>query len=815
MRRGEWPVSLMDSNPPPASTPGRAALPGAGGVRRAVDELRPHFVRSLASALPRAVRVAIGELEHDDKRAHAARAAQVLVQDERTVVADFIAALDRELDRAIELLGPGAGGMAPARRPVRQGLTLVGLDEVEEGMVVDRMSARLRNAADETYSHFHQRSANLLRVPRLGERDNPFHPLRVATALVSAIEARGLSADVRVAVLPAVELQLAAPLSQLYAELDAQLAARGVSDVADATLLRNTANGVRRLLHEAAAPGVADPRAPASTPRGSSAHAEQLLVALYQHLRVAGPDAVGPATPAGGAPAPLPGTTPRLPFGQIEPLRAPARPIAPGLVLEDLSRVDGSLLTVLGDAQRRAAAATLSAAQAGERPVTAVIMAHDAAARSALIERAGRQIDKLTIELVGLIFERIHHDKYLAGPVRAALVRLQLPFLRAALTDPGLFVSAEAPARRLLDRISSSALGWSEEGADNARFLEEVQRSVDMVVLAVEEPGAAVFERALESFERYLAEERSRDDDPVLRARRALEEIEAREVMTINAMIGVRRAFEGVLLEGYLREFLLDHWVRVLVAATLRGRTEPGFEQRFKEVVPDLVWSVQPKLNPDDRRRLVTVIPRVLATLRDGLALVEWPQPQVAEFFGRLMASHANALKALELAHGIELPVVDASALRARLAQVQITDPPPEAQFGEINLPAEAVRRAAEQGNVALEVAEPAADTLDPALPAAHLGDHELDALIETWKRGDWFALRVSGADERARLRWISPRRSFYLFAVAETGAAHSLSPETVRNFLRLGRLRPLEPAPLFDRAVGGVVQDLRAGPTP
>lgn len=804
----------MDSSPLTVSMPGRSAGPGAGGVRRAVDDLRPRFVQTLAAALPRALRAGVSELERDDKRARAARAAQVLLKDERAVLVDFLAALDREIDRAIANLEPSAVTHAEPRLHGRRSLSLVGLDEVEEGMVVDRMGARLRNATDEGYSRFHQRSANLLRVPRLGERDNPFHPLRVAVALVSAIEARGLAAEDRVVVLPAVEQQLAAPLHQLYSELDAQLAARGVSDVADATLLRNTANGVRRLLHGPTAGGTADARLPSGVPRGNSAHAEQLLVALYEHLRVGGPVAAGRAMPAGSAPAPAPGAAPRLPFGQVEPLRVPARPLAPGLVLEDLSRIDGTLLTVLGDAQRRAAAATMAAAQSGVRPAPAVVMAHDTAARAALIARASRQIDQLTIELVGLLFDRIHEDKYLADPVRAVLVRLQLPFLRAALTDPGLFVSADAPARRLLDRISSTSLGWSSEGADNARFLQEVERSVDMVVLAVEEQGAAVFERALESFERFLAEERTRDDDPVLRARRALEEIEAREVMTINAMIAVRRAFEGVLLEGYLREFLLDHWVRVMVAATGRGGSAPGAEQRYKDAVTDLVWSVQPKLNPDDRRRLVTVIPRVLATLRDGLALVEWPQPQVAEFFGRLMASHANALKALELAHGIEPPVVDASALRARLAQVQISEPPPEAQFGEINLPAAAVRRAAERGNVALEVAEPAADTLDPALPAAHLGDHELDALMDTWQRGDWFSLRVSGSDERARLRWISPRRSFYLFAVADTGAVHSLSPETVRNYLRLGRLRPLEPAPLFDRAVGAVVQDLSAGPS-
>ncbi len=78
----------------------------------------------------------------------------------------------------------------------------------------------------------------------------------------------------------------------------------------------------------------------------------------------------------------------------------------------------------------------------------------------------------------------------------------------------------------------------------------------------------SVFDRLLAEFDAFLGEIRPRDSDPVARAKRALEEAEKREILTINTTIQVRRAFDRVELEPYLRDFLLGAWVQVLVAAT-------------------------------------------------------------------------------------------------------------------------------------------------------------------------------------------------------------------------------------------------------
>ncbi|MEP6609587.1 MAG: DUF1631 family protein, partial [Burkholderiaceae bacterium] len=406
---------------------------------------------------------------------------------------------------------------------------------------------------------------------------------------------------------------------------------------------------------------------------------------------------------------------------------------------------------------------------------------------------------------------------YLPAEIKTAISRLQFPIMKVALADSELFVSPVQPARRLMDRIAATGIGWRPEGEENARYLNEVNKAVNTVVVAINE-GPPIFEKALSEFEQYLADERVRDDDPVTRAKRALEEAETREIMGINAAIGIRRAFEGVQLESYLRDFLLDAWVKILVAATLRERSQPSFAKKFRDIVPDLVWSVQPKINPEDRKRLVKTIPAVLSTVREGLQLIEYTAAQSQEFFGRLMGSHAQAVKALEVAYGTGAPL-DAAAFKRKLDEVKIVEPPPAVENEPeppLTITPEVVRSAVAANNAEVNLLE-APLTVQPEemISIETLSDTDLDRMVEGWQRGTWFDLWTGEQTERVRLRWISPRRNFYLFTSADTGKAHSLAPLILRGYVRAGRIRTAEKAPLFERMVDGMMRDLQPDAAP
>jgi len=334
-----------------------------------------------------------------------------------------------------------------------------------------------------------------------------------------------------------------------------------------------------------------------------------------------------------------------------------------------------------------------------------------------------------------------------------------------------------------------------------------VQAAVDSVVDSSLDASLA-FEQAMAKFDAFLDEQRTRDDDPVERARRALAEAENREILAIKATMQVRSAFDGVQLESYLRDFLLDVWVRVLIEASTREKTEPGLVRRYLDAIPELVWSVQPKINPGDRKRMIGTIPTVLGILREGLSKIDWPADRIQQFFGRLMNSHANAVKALELAHG-SVAQFTPSTVRIKLDGFRIPTDTSDVPSEQVKVSDEAVRHAlaGSAAGVTHLSAPPESSVSSPAM------DHQQAVRsIAGWTRGKWFDLRTADQTERVVLRWVSPKKALYLFTNAAGDRSHSLSPDNLVAYLQSGWLVAVETAPLFDRAVDGVMFDLKHG---
>ncbi|MGB2819072.1 MAG: DUF1631 family protein [Burkholderiaceae bacterium] len=791
------------------TTPG-SGRPSRTALQRSLADLRETARKILDPLLMEATREAIQSIDNDAQAAGTLKkSVRGLLVDYRTFSAAFFAAVDKEIDGSIEDVLSGRKDGAASPPAVAAGsLSLVDFDQMEDQMMLDRIASRIRNAADLAYTPLTQRIARALNMPAMGDRENPFHPLRYCRALGDAVDKVGFKSEERKTVLKAFDAALQGPLVKMYVELNRQLEEQGVQEVA-ATGFRNTVAGFRNTM--AGTGRVTQAGQVTGTITGATA--EQLLSALYHRMQVQPAGVTSGAAPAMPPPA-------GAMFERIDAMpsaasiftitgSAGAVPIAPGVPVQ-FAAIEPALLASINEVQRLNALATMTGRN-GEA-AAAISERDEHHLRQHVADKATRQVDKLTIELVGMLFDRIHQDKHIPAEIKTALSRLQFPIMKVALADAELFVSPVQPARRLMDRIASTAVGWLPEGEENVRYLAEVNRAINTVLVAINE-GPAIFEKALDEFEKYLSEERVRDDDPVTRAKRALEEAETREIMAINAAIGIRRAFDGVQIESYLRDFLLEVWVKVLVAATLRERTQPDFARKFRDAVSDLIWSVQPKINPDDRKRLVKTIPAVLNTLREGLQLIELPSAQMQEFFGKLMASHAQAVKALEVAYGTGAPL-DQNAMRRRIDEVKIEEPAPaqpDEPMQQLTITAEVVRSAVAANHAEVNVLEEALTVApEEMIPVEELSDDAIDAMIEGWQRGSWFDLWTGQQTERVRLRWVSPRRNFYLFTSAETGKAHSLAPLFLRGYVRAGRIRSAEKTPLFERVVGDLMRDLQ-----
>jgi hypothetical protein len=428
--------------------------------------------------------------------------------------------------------------------------------------------------------------------------------------------------------------------------------------------------------------------------------------------------------------------------------------------------------------------------------------------REVLLAKSHRTVDKLTIEIVGMLFDHVLQDEQVPAEIKAILSRLQFPVLKVALVDAEFFASSTHPARRLIDRLASTAVGWEPYGDENQRYKKEIER----VVLQVQErfdKDLGLFEQLLKEFDAFIGEMPTRETDPVARAKRALEEAEKREVLVINTTIQVRRAFEHVELEQYLREFLVGPWVQALVNATLRDEQTPGFSKAFRQVIHDMVWSVQPKMSGDERKRLVALIPGMTRVLRDGMAMIQMHEREQQEFLKNLMASHAVAVRPVDQATYIRHKVATGE-LRQKLDEMKITGTfPTGAGAAPVKITAGALQRAAEHHAAQLVVPEPIA----AQAPLSVEEEADYDGRIAEWERGSWFNLSDGKQVIKVRLRWISPLRTLFMFSSEVDKSTRVLSPETIKSYLKQGWLKPLESVPLTKRAANRVIGDFERSP--
>jgi hypothetical protein len=95
-----------------------------------------------------------------------------------------------------------------------------------------------------------------------------------------------------------------------------------------------------------------------------------------------------------------------------------------------------------------------------------------------------------------------------------------------------------------------------------------------------------------------------------------------------------------------VREMLEDAWTHALARARSRDGAGSAAWFNLLKAMDELLWSVQPKTTTDDRKRLMGLLPALIAELQEGLILGRWSSDRRDVFLGALVDFHANAVKA-------------------------------------------------------------------------------------------------------------------------------------------------------------------------
>ena len=260
--------------------------------------------------------------------------------------------------------------------------------------------------------------------------------------------------------------------------------------------------------------------------------------------------------------------------------------------------------------------------------------------------RVAPQLDapgSASFDALEMVFDEIFSAPELPDAVKVILGRLQIPLLKVALIDPGLFGDAAHPARRLLDAMATASAALPPTTAGDHPVCVML-RSAAAVVQAEFERDVGVFERVGNEIRAWSA---AQDQQRIEAARRYLplaESAERSELARRRAEAAIAHIDRSVL-PAVLRDFLDSEWVSVLAAVGERSGEQGEAWQQHLDVARDLVWSVEPKTAPEDRQRLLGLLPRLLGRLNAGLDLIGVAPDARAPLLDAFVGMHSAALR--------------------------------------------------------------------------------------------------------------------------------------------------------------------------
>ncbi len=381
----------------------------------------------------------------------------------------------------------------------------------------------------------------------------------------------------------------------------------------------------------------------------------------------------------------------------------------------------------------------------------------------------------VALDTLSLIFEAIFASPDLPEIIKSAIGRLQIPLLRLSMHDATFFADTQHPARRLINRMAQAANGLTaESGRDHprcaklAKLAETARTTLDS--------SDADLAPLLDELDKLINE---RDE----RARIATEpyvelvkDHESMEVAQSEAQYWLKQALENTT-EPEIRRFMADYWVRVMQNAFLVGGASSERAKEYDLAIKELLWSVQPKQTPDERKQLLALIPNLLKRINAGLDSVGVSTEERTPFLDACFKLQTASLRSRP-----EDAVTPATAA----AEPAPASAEPHQPVGE----SDHVHILERKGKLVQYLGQPTSKY------AAIRPENN------AWKEGDWVAFVLPDGEHLCgRLSWQgAPFETIVLFN-NDWGYAVALAPRQLEKQLRSGQARVVSESALFDEA--------------
>jgi len=369
------------------------------------------------------------------------------------------------------------------------------------------------------------------------------------------------------------------------------------------------------------------------------------------------------------------------------------------------------------------------------------------------------------VDLVGMLFDVLLDERDFEPNVRRKIGRMLVPYVKVAVKDRRLFLYKGHPARRFLNAVAEACEGNHADGPQERELLERVDTYIDRVVSDFNE-DVAIFETLEHELRAFMTQHRQRIEITERRAAEAQSGRERLEIAREQAVADVAGHRGQRRLPPVLSDFVARYAGHHLVQVILRdGRESERYAASLKAI----------------------------DTLLSAFDHVELGMP------------FAN------------MPPLDQPGLAAILSSSGCIGGAADDVIAALD---DCLQQVATNDNIELSEPEPAPIQQQPTGPSLKIvgGHDQLDFdpamadRLRTLEIGTWLQLAgESGKLEQAKVSWISPISSRFLFVNRRGIRVLVASAEELAAMAKQGRLQLRQADTAFEDAMHQIMGRLQS----
>jgi hypothetical protein len=207
------------------------------------------------------------------------------------------------------------------------------------------------------------------------------------------------------------------------------------------------------------------------------------------------------------------------------------------------------------------------------------------------------QIAEKTIDFIELIFDAIVDDENISDTIKALLLRLQIPIIKASMSDQEFFIYDDHPARELLDSIADVGVGITEHTDETYKYLDKIVTDI----LGENELTTQTFQDSLDKLTNYVKEK----EEEI----RKIEEEEQQQVLRKYARGTVLKSLRAITTGKTLPEathpLILKRWPTLMFNHYLKKGKENDEWVNIVLTLRHIVDSVQPISSADHLAKIM------------------------------------------------------------------------------------------------------------------------------------------------------------------------------------------------------------------